>query len=59
MFKDLRKLSVATMLSSIRDVLQKWFYERSKVTFAMKSRLTSWAENVLRLKNMKSQEVYW
>ena len=48
-FKDLRELPVATMLSSIRDVLQKWFDERSKATFTMKSCLTSWAENVLHL----------
>ena len=41
LFKDLRELPVATMLSSIRDVLQKWFYERSKVSFSMKSLLTS------------------
>ena len=40
-FKDLRKLPKAKILSSIKDILQKWFYERSKVASAMTSRLTS------------------
>ena len=40
-FKDLRELPVATMLCSIRDVLQKWFYERSKAASTMKNHLTS------------------
>ena len=30
-FKDLRELLVATMLSSIRDVLQKWFMNEVKL----------------------------
>ena len=57
MFKDLRELPVAMMLSSIRDVSQKWFYERSKVSSTMKSRLTSWAENILRLEHEKSRRL--
>ena len=32
-FKDLRELPVATMLTSIRDVLQKWFDERRSRSF--------------------------
>ena len=52
-FKDLRELPMATMLCSIRDVLRKWFYERSKAASTMKSHLTSWAENILRLKHEK------
>ena len=56
-FKDLRELPVAMMLSSIRDVLQNWFYERSKVASTMKSRLTSWAENVLNLEHEKSRRL--
>ena len=48
-FKDLRELPVATMLCSIKDVLQKWFYERSKAAFTMKSHLTSWTKNILLL----------
>uniref|UniRef100_A0A9I9EJZ6 Uncharacterized protein n=1 Tax=Cucumis melo TaxID=3656 RepID=A0A9I9EJZ6_CUCME len=56
-FKDLKELLVATMLSSIRNVLQKWFYEQSKVASTMKSRLKSWAENVLRLKHEKSRRL--
>ena len=39
--KNLRELPLATKLSSIRDVLKKWFYERSKVAFALKARSTS------------------
>lgn len=45
-FKDRRELCVTSMLSSIRVVLQKWFYERSKVSFAMKNHLYSWGKNV-------------
>ena len=41
--------SVNLVFKDLRDVLQKWFDERSKATFTMKSCLTSWAENVLHL----------
>ncbi|XP_050936277.1 uncharacterized protein LOC127144415 [Cucumis melo] len=56
-FKDLRELPVATMLCLIRDVLQKWFYERSKAASTMKSHLTSWAENILHLEHEKSRRL--
>uniref|UniRef100_A0A9I9EJ31 Uncharacterized protein n=1 Tax=Cucumis melo TaxID=3656 RepID=A0A9I9EJ31_CUCME len=56
-FKDLIELPVAMMLSLIRDVLQKWFYERSKVASTMKSCFTSWAENILRLEHEKSRRL--
>ena len=36
--------SVNLVFKDLRDVLQKWFDERSKATFTMKSCLTSWAE---------------
>ena len=41
--------SVNLVFKDLRDVLQKWFDERSKATFTMKSCLTSWAENALHL----------
>ncbi|KAA0033561.1 uncharacterized protein E6C27_scaffold261G001160 [Cucumis melo var. makuwa] len=56
-FKDLRELPVATMLCSIRDVLQKWFYGRSKAASTMKNHLTSWAENILCLEHEKSRRL--
>ena len=56
-FKDLREPPVATMLCSIRDVLQKLFYERSKAASTMKSHLTSSAENILRLEHEKSRRL--
>ncbi|XP_050941730.1 uncharacterized protein LOC127149797 [Cucumis melo] len=56
-FKDLRELPVATMLCSIGDVLQKWFYERSKVASTMKSHLTSLTENILHLEHEKSRRL--
>ncbi|TYJ96354.1 protein FAR1-RELATED SEQUENCE 3-like [Cucumis melo var. makuwa] len=40
-----------------RDVLQKWFYERSKAASTMKSHLTSWAENILHLEHEKSRRL--
>ncbi|KAA0054286.1 protein FAR-RED ELONGATED HYPOCOTYL 3-like [Cucumis melo var. makuwa] len=40
-----------------RDVLQKWFYERSKAASTMKSHLTSWVENILRLEHEKSRRL--
>ena len=57
MFKDLRELLEAIMLSSIRGVLQTWFYEWSKVAFAMTTRLTSRVENMLRLEYEKSRSL--
>lgn len=56
-FKNYRELPVASMLSSIRDTLQKWFYDRSKAAFGMKTPLTSWAENFLREEHEKSRSL--
>ena len=51
--KNDRNLQVTSLLDAIRQLLQQWFYERSKAAFAIKRRLTSWVENVLCLEHEK------
>lgn len=53
--KESRDLPVAALLDSIRDTLQKWFYQRSKAASKMKSILTTWAETELRKEHDKSR----
>ena len=53
--KDVRDLPIASLLDSIRDILQKWFHDRSKVVFSTKIILSTCAENILRKEHEKSR----
>src|ERR1051325_8387759 len=55
LLKDPRNLPVASLLEAIRELLQKRFYERSKLAMSIKSILTPWAENRLREQHEKSR----
>ena len=43
-----RDLPVASLLETIREFLQRWFYERRKAASCLKSVLSSWAEGLIR-----------
>ena len=53
--KDVIDLHVASLLDSIRDILQKWFHDRSKAAFSMKTVLSTWVDNILRKEHEKSR----
>ncbi|XP_038907134.1 uncharacterized protein LOC120092945 [Benincasa hispida] len=53
--EESREFPIASLLDSIRQLLQDWFYERSKLASSMKTVLTSWAENELRDQHNQSR----
>ena len=53
--KEPREFPVASLLDSIREILQNWFYEKSQTTLSMKTVLTCWAEYELREQHNQSR----
>ena len=53
--KESRDLYVATLLDSIRQILQNWFYDRRKVACCMRTVLTSLVERELQIQHQNSR----
>ena len=57
--KDARELPVIGLLEFIRSLIQRWFYERRSNSSFQRSKLTSYAEGVIReaLRDSRSMDV--